>query len=254
LTESSNWPSESASPSLGSTQAPGRAAYELKFVFDETLAAKLEQEFSSWLTLDPHADPALNHCYRITSIYTDTPRFDVFHRHPGYQRSKFRVRRYGEESRIYFEKKTKRGQRVRKARVSLPGAEIGWLGGAAGFETWTGNAYRDELSRKELAPVCQISYLRRAYFACTDEGRLRLTFDRDLRGFRTSSWGFDATQPGVPFSAGRVICEFKFQQALPTAFKRAIEEFGLTPAAFSKYRSCMDLFGIPSAAGDNACA
>ncbi|MBX3440868.1 MAG: polyphosphate polymerase domain-containing protein [Planctomyces sp.] len=248
------WEADSASPSLGSTQTAGSPAYELKFVLDENLAALLERHFSGWLTLDPHADPKLDHCYQITSLYTDTPRFDVFHREPGHRRSKYRVRSYGDSNRVYFEKKTKSGQRVRKTRVAVEAAELRWLAECGADGEWSGNGYRTELLRRSLRPVCQISYLRRAYFACTAEGRLRLTFDRELQGAAASHWTFAAGASPSRFGEGRVICEFKFQKALPSAFKRAIEEFRLEPTGFSKYRTFLESAGLAAPRGESACA
>jgi hypothetical protein len=247
------WPSDSASPSLGSTQSADRPAYELKFVLDELTAASLEREFSSWMMLDPHADPALNHCYRINSLYTDTAAYDVFHRRGAYNRSKFRVRRYGEGSQVFLEKKTKRGQRVRKNRVTAAMHEIKRLADEDADHHWPGQNFRAELLRRSLRPICQIGYARRAYFSCTDEGRLRLTFDRDLRGSLVSNWSFDESRGGLPFAQGRVVCEFKYQGALPIAFKRAIETFHLVPGGFSKYRNCLQAYGVAQLE-DNACA
>jgi hypothetical protein len=254
ITGGAHWQPDSTSPTLGSTQSVGVDSYELKFLVDENLAARLESSFSSWLSMDPHADRALNYCYRVTSIYTDTPRLDVFHRQPGYQQEKYRIRRYGDESRVYFENKIKRGQRVRKSRTVVSASELERLAEPENGSAWSGGDYSRELKQRELGPVCRITYLRRAYFACTAGDRLRLTFDRELQGRPVSGWSFEETQPEQSFSADRVICEFKFQQSLPGAFKRAIEEFNLIPTGFSKYRTCMTTLGLATTSGAAASA
>src|SRR6185436_11302573 len=108
---------EFESPSLA-TDAPGESpAFEIKFSLDELTAARVEQTFSSWMSLDPHANAVLDHSYRITSLYSDTPAFDVFHRTGSGRRTKFRARQYGESSPIFLERKTKRGRSVAKKRV-----------------------------------------------------------------------------------------------------------------------------------------
>lgn len=243
---------DSASPSLGSTQSNDRPAYEIKFAIDGRLAADVEKHFSSWLTLDPHGEGALDQSYRIASLYTDSEAFDVFHRREGYRKTKCRVRRYGSEALAYLEQKARNGNRVRKTRVAVADHDLEKLNDPES-KGWPGSPYHSALVRQSLRPVCQITYLRRAYFACSEGTRLRLTFDRDLRGMQANGWVFRDDRGAVPFAQGRVICEFKFQQAMPVAFKRAIEEFQLVPGGFSKYRHCVSALGLVQS-GDAACA
>ncbi|OWK47420.1 hypothetical protein FRUB_01119 [Fimbriiglobus ruber] len=66
------------------------------------------------LALDPYADPARGNAYQTTSVYTDTPQFDVFARAEGYARDKFRARRYGIAGPVFIERKIKKGEKVRK--------------------------------------------------------------------------------------------------------------------------------------------
>ena len=48
----------------------------------------------------PHGDG-----YTTTSLYFETPGFDVYHRRGSYGRSKFRIRRYGEADIVFLERK-----------------------------------------------------------------------------------------------------------------------------------------------------
>src|SRR4051794_6422627 len=79
------------SPSLfgPGAAADGTTAYEVKFLLTEEQAAEVAARVSGQLALDPYADPALGNAYMTTSVYTDTPSFDVFYRTEGYNRNKF---------------------------------------------------------------------------------------------------------------------------------------------------------------------
>jgi hypothetical protein len=235
---------EFESPSL-TTDAPGESpAYEVKFELDELTAARVEQSFSSWMSLDPHADALLDHSYRITSLYSDTPAFDVFHRVGPGRRSKFRVRRYGESQQVFLECKSKHDECVTKRRVAIAESELEWLTDERAPLDWNGSWYRSGLVSRLLRPVCQVSYLRRAYFGVTPEGRLRLTFDREVRGCPTQVWSFDQRSEELRLGKGTVICEFKFRGAMPAPFKAAIEQFQMIPRGFSKYRTLVEAFGL----------
>src|SRR5438105_4303324 len=84
------------SPSLfGPGAETESVAYEVKFLLTEAQASEVVSRIATKLSLDPYADPAMGNAYLTTSVYTDTPTFDVFYRTEGYNRDKFRVRRYG---------------------------------------------------------------------------------------------------------------------------------------------------------------
>lgn len=118
-------PTAFESPSLqrGVSSAAG-AAFEVKFLLDEALAAAVEDWARRRLVIDPHGDPARGGAYRTTSLYCDTPELDVYRRTPGYKRRKFRLRRYGEANWVYFERKSKSGDRVSKRRTIADECDI----------------------------------------------------------------------------------------------------------------------------------
>src|SRR6185437_13336869 len=109
-----------ASPSLASA-AGGGDAYEVKY----RLTAQEAESVQAWayerLTPDPHGEGGV---YRTTSLYLDTPVFDIYHKTRGYRRSKYRLRRYGAEEWVHLERKIRRGDRVRKSRVAIALAEV----------------------------------------------------------------------------------------------------------------------------------
>jgi SPX domain protein involved in polyphosphate accumulation len=229
------------SPSLASPH-PQAPAYELKYALPELAAAELEKSFSSWLSLDPHADPHHDHSYRIATVYTDTPQFDVFHRAGSYRRTKFRVRRYGNGESTFLERKSKRGRQVKKRRSEVHLSQLHRLGDFV--HEWEGQAFATQLRNRNLRPVCAVSYWRRAYFGLVGEERVRATFDRDLRGVRVDDWNFPAAEAGPRLATGLVICELKFRGSMPTPFKLAVEQIQTLPGGFSKYRGCMEAHGM----------
>jgi len=231
------------SPSLRPVEPSGPPSYELKYTLSGIAAAELEQEFSVWMTVDPHADPALDRSYRVSTVYVDTPRFDVFHRAQGHRRTKLRLRRYGDSSTVFLERKTKRGRQVSKERVPVDVKHLHRLASTEHAD-WPGEDFQKQLAHRALLPVCAVTYLRRAYFGVTDEGRMRVTFDRGLQGQRVDDWNFASALEGPEIAPGVVICEFKFRGAMPTSFKRAISRIQMLPGGFSKYRGCMQAHGL----------
>ena len=91
-------PTEAVSPSLA-TAAGGGSAYEVKFRLTAQEADAAETWARKRLTPDPHGD---NGVYRTTSLYLDTPFLDIYHKTPGYRRSKYRLRRYGSQEWVHF--------------------------------------------------------------------------------------------------------------------------------------------------------
>jgi len=243
------------SPSLfrrEATDTPSPAAYEIKFLLTEWLARELEARLRGRLVLDSHADAQLGGAYRTTSLYTDTPAFDVFHRVEEYGSSKFRVRRYGSSGPVFLERKDKTGDKVHKTRVSVPTLDLPVLAGNRGRDSWAGQWFHSEVVTRRLAPVCRISYDRIAYLGSSDGNAVRVTFDRQVRGEVSRAWIVDpVTRDGELFPE-QVICEFKFRQSLPRLFKELIESFALNPTPCSKYRRFIAAAGLATGVNDTA--
>jgi VTC domain-containing protein len=255
------------SPSLGSPNGAG-PAYELKFLIDAERAQQVEDWARRRLALDPHGDPALAGAYRTTSLYFDTPALDVYHRSPSYRRSKFRLRRYGDGTWIYLERKSKWGDRVRKRRTVVPDTEVLRLAGALGAVSWPGDWFHGLLLARDLRPAACLIYERTAYVGqgvchgCVSRGQsavatadtavahgggLRLTLDRQARGILTEDWTLADCAGGLPLLTGQVILELKFHAALPSLFKELVQTMRLSPSAVSKYRLCRRAWGAVDA-------
>ncbi len=241
-------PAESSvSPSLGVTRR-GLRAFEIKFILDEATAAAVEARLASFLTPDPHADPATG-AYTITSIYCDTPGWDVYLREGRHASRKYRVRRYGDGP-TFVERKTVRKSIVRKRRSRADGDDLQAMvaSEACPDTAW----FARQVSHADLRPVCRISYQRRALFGAGSEGPMRLTFDRHIRGHPLSQWSFNGVATPRTLFDSVVVCEFKFRNAMPAPMKDAVAAFRLEPRGVSKYRACIAAFsaslGLPSGA------
>jgi len=230
------------SPSLrvSSLMASG-PAYEIKFLLDEAGAREVEERLSRSLRPDPYSDPAQGGMYRITSLACDNGAFGVFFRDEGMRNRKYRVRRYGDSDLVYLERKRSRQGKVRKRRC---GAVIGDLEAVgSGRSEQAGHAwFVREVAALEVAPVCRVTYLRRALFGDSAEGAVRVTFDRAIEGVLSRGWEMEGGGEQRGLLAGKVVCEFKFHHAMPSMLKEVVAAMRLVPTGVSKYRACVRAF------------
>ncbi len=231
-------------------EAEGPIAYEVKFLLEEAQARDLVGRLAGRLALDPFADPAMDNAYLTTSLYTDTPSFDVFRRNEGYNCDKFRVRRYGVSGPLFVERKSKDGEKVRKQRAKVDTIEVGKLGEAALNGEWSGRWFHSELLTKALRPVCRITYERVAYTGVTEGGVARLTFDRNVRGAIGSDWKLEAVGAAPELLPGQVVCEFKYRTAMPALFRGLVADMNLVPTGVSKYRLFIQSAGLAPVAAE----
>lgn len=228
------------SPALAGSGAP---AYEMKFLLAEPQTREVEAMLRGHLALDPHADPALG-AYRVTSVYFDTPAFDVYRRTADHRGHKFRIRRYGADPTVYLERKTKRNGQVWKRRSATQLAELAHLTDGHADE-WPGAWFAWHLTAGDLRPVCRVTYERTAFVGAGPDGPIRLTLDRAARGLASSSpRQVEPFAGGLPLLDGEVIAEFKFLTAMPPLFKTVIGALRLAPSSVSKYRRCAEAAGL----------
>jgi hypothetical protein len=231
-----------ASPSLfgpDTTELDGPPAYELKFLLGEEQARDVAARVARRLAPDPYGDSALDGAYRTTSVYTDTPQFDVFHRAGNSASSKLRARRYGAAGPVFLERKDKDGDKVRKCRSPVPCMDLTLLGEPAFPDDWPGGWFHVLLNGRRLRPVCRVSYDRVAFLGTAEGGAVRVTFDRNIRGEAADGWELVPIADGPELLLGEVICEFKFRLALPLVFKDIVAALNLAPSRVSKYRRFM---------------
>ncbi len=229
------------SPSLG----PARGiACETKYLISPEMA----DEIRAWARtnlepdpngLGPHAD-----AYDITTLYLDTPDFDVFRRQGSYARGKYRIRRYGESDTFFLERKLKVDGKVRKRRTRLPLPQLDTLHTAAPDPAWSGYWYHRRMQARRLEPVCQLTYNRMARMAHSERGPIRLTMDDNIFATEARNFEFPPFVNPTRVHAERIILELKYVRPLPVAFTELIVEFGLQPTTASKYREACTKLGL----------
>ncbi len=237
------------SPSLA--QRDGNA-YEFKFLIPLDHAGAVQAWARAHMYLDPHGAPEEDGAYTTTTLYCDTPGLDVLRKSSTYKRRKYRLRRYGVNSLIYLERKTRIGDKVRKKRTSIPDGDLAQLAGPVSMENWDGHWFHRRVLSKGLGPSCALSYDRTAFYKQTDDGDMRLTIDRKMACQRLRSWELPLTVTGLPINTGMAVLELKYRNALPSLFKQGIEEFSLQPTPHSKYRSAMLAWGVSSSTTESA--
>jgi len=243
-------PAPLLSPSL-TARSDGSTAYEVKFLIDHSLTPAVESWAVQHLHRDPHGDPDRGGSYQITSLYTDTPSFDVYHRTPRFRRRKYRLRRYGAEEIVHLERKVRRGERVTKRRTSVAESELSLLGEALTLPDWEGYWFHKSLLEKSLVPTCLITYQRTAFLSQGTAGPLRLTLDHHVQGQLATEWSLYGTGPGLPLLPDQVVLELKFRDAMPPLFKQLVADLQLVPTGVSKYRRCLDAWNVTDLAADS---
>jgi uncharacterized protein YifE (UPF0438 family) len=210
-------------------------ASEIKFLISPEVAVQIHSWARAHLSPDPYAGGKGGDGYQITSLYFDTPQFDVFHRRGSFGRSKYRIRRYGQSQVAFLERKLKTRGLLTKRRAVVRLEELERLAETEAERGWAGYWFHRRVLARDLSPVCQISYCRSARVAMTELGPIRLTLDENLRAIPAAGLWFSDSE-GELILKDQIILELKFRYAMPAPFKYLVEEFALSPQAFSKYR------------------
>ena len=217
-------------------------AYEIKFLVSDAIGEQAIAWARTHLQPDPNGLYSSDG-YRVNSLYFDTAALDVYHRRGSFGRSKYRIRRYGTEQAIFLERKLKTRGLVGKRRTRLPEQDILFVDDMRPSPKWSGHWFRRRLELRKLAPRCQITYDRVARVGPTPEGLARMTVDRNLRAVPMTSCRVLENHSWVALLPGKCILELKFPDTMPMIFKQLVEQLGVSPQAFSKYRLSVDMFG-----------
>ena len=219
-------------------------AAELKFLVSPDVGDAIRTWARAHLTADPHGSGPHADQYTTTTLYTDTPDQDVYHRQGSYGRSKYRVRRYGASDVVFLERKLRTKSLLSKRRSIIPIDALAQLEDTASPEaTWVGEWFMGRLAARRLNPVCQVTYSRTARVTQTPYGLARLTVDDGLAARPISRWGYDAPVY-EPTLVDHHIVELKYIVAMPAVFKRLVEAFHLEPMTVSKYRLSVAALGV----------
>ncbi len=218
--------------------------YEMKFLLPKLCIEPALAWARANLIIDPHIHDAKSDCYRVTSIYFDTPALDTYRRTGSYGRSKYRVRRYASEESVFLERKMKTRGIVGKKRVRVPDEDLAKLLVTDVDPNWIGCWFHRRLMVRDLRPRCQISYERVARVGSSTTGPIRLTLDRNVRAHKLDQLGFVVPDGGTSLLDGDAILELKYQESLPAPFKQLADHLGVKSGAVSKYRLSIEAMGM----------
>ena len=220
---------------------------EIKFLIDQPAAQRIREWARVHLSPDPYGTGPFSDEYHTTSLYLDTQQLDVFHRRGSFGRAKYRVRRYGDDSTLFLERKLKNRGLLHKRRTAVEVEALDRLTMAdAGARDWRGHWFHRRLLARQLRPICEISYLRTARVMLNDEGPVRLTIDEAVQARPAEELRF-AMAPGVPALERQCILEFKYRQSPPALLKQLVAQFTLEPQPVSKYRLSVEALGLVNA-------
>lgn len=212
------------------------SACELKFLVSQATSEVVRDWARTRLQPDPNSDDPEGDGYRITSLYLDTERFDVFHRRGSFGRSKYRIRRYGSSDVAFLERKLKTKGLLAKRRSRLSLDRLQGLHNTTPVPDPDAFWFHRRLLARGLRPICQISYRRTARFALSHLGPIRLTLDDDLCALPAPQLAFQDFKGALPLLTDQRVLELKFRGDMPALFRELLLQFSLAPSSFSKYR------------------
>jgi hypothetical protein len=210
-------------------------AREIKFLVDLSLAPRLVEWARANLARDAFGSGPFGDEYTTTSLYYETPDFDVYHRRGSYGRSKFRVRRYGSSDIVFLERKFRTNRLLAKRRTTVPIPDLEHLAAPVARPGWPGYWFHRRVLLRRLDPLIQMSYDRIARVGMASAGPIRMTVDTNLRVLPMPDRAFI---PGVgfPIIDGHCIVELKYRVELPALFRQLADTLGIESSAVSKYR------------------
>jgi len=224
-------------------------AGEIKFLLSPEVGVRIREWAIAAIPADHHAHAGCCDHYQVSSLYFDTKEWSVFNKLGSYRRSKYRIRRYNRDDRVFLERKIKTGGQVSKWRSLADIEDLASLNLEALPMKGHGAWFQRRLRARRLEPVCRIRYRRLARQGENRYGRFRLTLDDGIRAESIRRACFlekSAAGPEVDCCPEGVVLEMKFGDFMPALFKQMIEEFQLSETGFSKYRSAVQKLGLPS--------
>ncbi|MEZ6095898.1 MAG: polyphosphate polymerase domain-containing protein [Pirellulaceae bacterium] len=222
---------------------------ELKYIIPKSMMASVFEWANRTLSPDPFASPT-DHSYLISSVYLDTEELDIFSNSSGNEDAKYRIRRYGCGSEIWFERKRKRKFTVDKQRALVvddsilqAANQVGTLGDSGDKNTqW----FIDHVHQLKLQPIVAVQYKRFAWIEPSHAYSNRLTIDTDLRVKRHLHWSLpEINDPELISSEAPCVLELKFSSNLPTLFKQFLSVFDVRYTSYSKYRTAIQACVLP---------
>jgi hypothetical protein len=207
--------------------------YEQKYLLSEEQYARLRNRLDDFIVREKYG------LYTIGNIYFDTDAHELIRssiEKPVYK-EKLRLRSYGSVKKtdpVFIELKKKYKGVVYKRRVKLPSSEAHDYLGKGTRPCFSSQIMNDIdwcMKRYQPSPKVYIAY-DRAAFSGKEDGRVRITFDYNIR-FRESSldlskghWGTYLLDPG------KILMEIKIPDAMPLWLTKIHTEYKVFPTHF----------------------
>lgn len=217
--------------------------HELKIVLDKEETERVRTWAVEHLQPDPNATGE-DGSYRIESLYLDNAKLDVFHRALPDAGTKYRIRRYGDESLVYLERKRRRRSVVTKRRCAWPMAQINDVYDPEKDVVGYAEDFKDRVHTSELAPKLLVCYTRHAWLG--EKENSRLTLDSEIRAYEGA--GISRFTPeGDPIAITEdTVLELKYDDLMPESFAEVLRLLGRDVGAFSKYGRGITASGLAS--------
>ncbi|MCI0743958.1 MAG: polyphosphate polymerase domain-containing protein [Verrucomicrobia subdivision 3 bacterium] len=232
-----------------------RQRFEKKYRISEDLALAVRPFIRSYLELDEHGGTGPNGSYPVHSLYFDSDQLATYWMtvNGAKNRFKLRLRFYNDQpdSPVFFEIKRRINKCILKRRGAVRKAGVPWI--LAGHLPTDDEMFFHEpeqlgavMSFCELMqdlgarPKLHVTYLREAWIHPAHD-RVRVTFDRDVRGERDTTTRFSTltSHPVRPFG-DEVILELKYTDRCPDWLREMVERFELIQCSAAKYCECID--------------
>ena len=222
--------------------------YEFKYILRAETCKKIESEVSNFMKYDGHVHKNLENRYYVSSLYFDNQNSSHYYQKiDGLRnRTKFRIRTYGPKFEkglpIYLELKGRYIDRVYKHRVpikyedlstfQIPGQSLKLLDIYP--NNWLIQQFVGDITRKKIAPVILVEYLRRPY-TCDFDMNFRATFDSMLKTTRSKKLFLGGKGHWINSLAGYSILEIKLHRRIPRWFHRILQAYNLRRLSVSKF-------------------
>src|SRR5512145_2680165 len=147
---------------VSETRETREYAFETRFLIDPALGERIRDWTRARLTADPHGSGPAGDEYAISSLYFETPHYDVFRRQGSFGRSKYRIRRYNDGDVVVLERKLRTATLLTKRRAPIAPGDLARLTAPGPSPRWSGTWFHRRVAIRRLRPVCQLTYQRTA--------------------------------------------------------------------------------------------
>ena len=201
----------------------------------------LRQRLRAVAKLDTHA---VNGCYRVRSLYFDTPTDQALREKINgvSTREKFRIRYYNGDLRMmHLEKKSKRGGLCHKDTVNVSEDEVARL--LRRDLEWMCDPQRpllqelrSRMTTQGLAPKIIVDYTREPFIFAP--GNVRITMDYGIRTGLQCEKFLTPHSMSIPLRNDPILLEVKWDEFLPSVIRDAVQLDARRTTSFSKYAAC----------------